>query len=132
MEYLFCGALFLLFLLFFFLIPRIRFARNPEEVKEILEAETKRYRIRSYSELTKFTELENIETKEILGRSGKKYQLEVEGLWDSGGKGGNLRVMISISGGGIPHMTPLSGGFIITPKGEFVGEGEEKKKKRHK
>jgi hypothetical protein len=60
-------------------------------------------------------------TNMAIGPDGEKYQTEVQCLWDSK-KGGDIRVMVSVDGGGVSAFRPLSGSFIIRPDGSFVGE----------
>ena len=61
---------------------------------------------------------------EVLGPSGTKYKIEVEAVWDSGTKGGDLRVIGSIDDGGWRAFHPIGRDFIMAPDGKFVGEEE--------
>ena len=57
----------------------------------------------------------------LTGEDGKQYQMEVQAFWD-GKRDGDLRVMVSIDDGGLRAFFPLSGDFIVSPDGSFVGE----------
>ena len=48
-----------------------------------------------------------VETKEAVGEDGKKYQLEIQVLWDSK-KGGDLRVIVAADDGGWRAFKPLT------------------------
>lgn len=50
------------------------------------------------------------------------YQVETEVTWDSPKKQDDLRVTVSVHGGGLGAVRPLFGSFIIAPDGSFVGE----------
>lgn len=60
-------------------------------------------------------------TREVRGRDGKAYQVEIQTFWD-GGKDGNVRVMVAVSDGGFRDFKPWCRAFIIAPDGSFVGE----------
>jgi len=94
---------------------------NKIEADEILSEQINKLRKLSYLELSRFTDVKNIETPEITGKSETKYQLEIQAIWDDKPKG-NLRVMVSIDDGGWRAFAPLTDDFIITPNGYFVGE----------
>lgn len=129
MSNIICGLVcvtFVIILILSFIYPRIKFAKYPHEVKKILRNEINKYRKKSYSELVKLTKDENIVVKEVIGESGCKYQIEIQAFWDSK-KGKDLRVLFAIDGGGIPATMPLSGSFIISPEGKFIGEGKKKR-----
>ena len=50
--------------------------------------------------------------------------METQIFWDEPKKkGGNLRVTVSVDGGGVSAAKPLLSAFIIAPNGSFVGEG---------
>jgi hypothetical protein len=57
----------------------------------------------------------------LTGEDGKQYQMEVQAHWDRK-KDGDLRVMVSIDDGGLRAFFPVSGDFIVSPDGSFVGE----------
>jgi hypothetical protein len=60
----------------------------------------------------------------VIGPDGREYQVETHVSWDEPSKkGGNLRVMVSVDGGGAGALKPLLGSFIIGSDGSFVGEG---------
>ncbi len=91
------------------------------EAKEILLEQINKFRNLSYLELCRFVSVKNIETPEIIGKSGTKYQLEIQAVWDDKPRR-NLRVMVSIDAGGWRAFVPLTEDFIIAPDGSFVGE----------
>jgi hypothetical protein len=69
--------------------------------------------------LTRF--LNSSELTEVTGASGRTYQVEVQGFWDSG-EPGDLRVRAAVDDGGIRAFSPRVRDFIIAPDGKFVGE----------
>jgi len=92
---------------------------NRDEAKAILSRELVAYRMRPYGELLYL--LETQDTKEIIGASGKTYQLEFQAVLDDP-KTKDLRVMGAIDDGGFRVFFPLTDGFIVTTEGKFVGE----------
>jgi hypothetical protein len=90
-----------------------------QEAKSLIVQEIAKYRQISYKDLLHFRE--EVDTYEVSSLSAEVYQIEVQAFWDSG-KPGNLRVMVSIDGGGIPAWRPLTNGFILSPDGKFIGE----------
>jgi hypothetical protein len=70
---------------------------DEEEAKRILDPHIRRLRKLPYSELVRY--VKDIEAFEVTGESGTIYNLELQALWDSGKKAGNLRVMACIDDG---------------------------------
>ena len=91
------------------------------EANEILARYIEDLRMLSYAELCKYLNLVDIDTPEVIGKSGVKYQLEIHAFWDNK-PNVNLRVMVSIDDGGWRSYKPLTSDFIIDPDGTFVGE----------
>ena len=60
------------------------------------------------------------EHKEFVANDGQRYQLETEVFWDSK-KGGDIRVMVCVDGGGVSAFLPVSDDFIMAPDGSLVG-----------
>jgi hypothetical protein len=94
---------------------------NTSEANEILSEQIKVLRQQSYSQLMGYKDTKNIKCLEIIGKSGVKYQIEIESFWDDK-PGKNLRVRVCIDDGGLRVLMPLSEDFIISPSGSFVGE----------
>lgn len=92
---------------------------NRDEAKAILSRELAAYRKCRYSELLYL--LKSQDTKEVIGVSGKKYQLEFQAVLDDS-KSEDLRVMGAIDDLGFRVFVPLTEDFIITTEGKFVGE----------
>lgn len=92
---------------------------NRDEAKAILSRELMAYRKRPYGELLYL--LESQDTKEVIGASGKTYQLEFQAVLDDP-KNKDLRVMGAIDDCGLRAFFPLTEDFIITTEGKFVGE----------
>ena len=90
-----------------------------QEARSLLTQELAKYRQISYEDLLRLRE--EVDTYEVSGLSADVYQIEVQAVWDSG-KPGNLRVMVSIDGGGIPAWRPLTNDFILSFDGKFIGE----------
>lgn len=87
---------------------------NTAEAKAILDGELAKLRVKPYSELVPL--IKEVQTLEITGLSGARYQLEFEARWDDPGKpNGVLRVLGSIDDGGIRAYFPLSDSFLIVP-----------------
>ncbi len=92
---------------------------NKKEAKELLSKEIKTLKNKKYTELVKI--VDEVETKELLGKSDQKYQIEIQVFWDDA-KEGNLRVTVSIDDRGWRSFVPLTDDFIIGPDGTFIGE----------
>ena len=87
---------------------------NKAEAKEILDAELSKLRARPYSELVSF--IDEVQTLEVTGASGSRYQLEFEAMWDDPSKPNDvLRVFGSIDDGRVRALFPLSDSFLIAP-----------------
>ena len=94
---------------------------NKIEAKAILVEEISKLRKLSYTDLSK--RIDKNETFEIVGKSGVKYQLEIQYMWDSQNKpNNNLRVWVNIDDGGWRAFIPMTECFIISPEGKFIGE----------
>lgn len=93
---------------------------DKHEAREILASELASLRRTPYEELVHRL-LDRVETREAVGASGTRYQLEVQGLWDSRPRE-VLRVLASVDDGGVSAFVPLTDGFLIAPDGSFVGE----------
>jgi len=84
-----------------------------KSILDVLRGET-------YQELQRFT-LEDPDHREVVGRSGTRYQIEVASFWDDR-PNGNLRVIVAVDDFGWRAFKPLSWSFIMTSEGGFVGE----------
>lgn len=89
------------------------------EAKQVLSRELEKYRGRSFDELVE--SIGDAIAYEAQGASGAMYQLEITVLWDSR-PGGDVRVIASVDDGGWGAFVPLSGDFIMSPDGNFIGE----------
>ena len=65
--------------------------------------------------------LDHHQDRQVIGRSGTVYQIEIDAFWDDG-KPGNLRVSVGIDDGGWRAFVPMTAGFIMAADGSFVGE----------
>jgi hypothetical protein len=92
---------------------------NREIARALIGEELAKLRKLSYAELLKL--VNNPTTIELPGSDGKNYQIERQAFWDTH-KGGNIRVMVSADDGGWSAIVPLTGDFIISPDGGFIGE----------
>jgi hypothetical protein len=92
---------------------------NREIASALIDEELGRLRKCSYAELHKL--MDKPSTIDVQEPDGKRYQVERQAFWDSN-KGGNIRVMVSADDGGWSAFKPLSGAFIISPDGSFIGE----------
>jgi hypothetical protein len=86
-----------------------------KEAAEIAEERLAELRSMPYEELEAFIEPIH---KEVVGRSGDAYQLEIKAVWDDK-QGGDLRVFVLIDDGGLRSFFPLSREFLISPRGEI-------------
>ena len=85
----------------------------------LIDDQLRKLRQLTYSELVNL--IGKIETKCIAGEDGRSYQLEIQAFWD-GRKGGDVRVIVAADDGGWRAFKPLTGDFIMSPDGSFVGE----------
>jgi hypothetical protein len=93
---------------------------DKEEAGQIAKSMLDELRRETYQELQRFT-LERPDVREVVGPSGKRYQVEVASLWDDR-PNGNLRVIVAIDDFGWRAIMPLSWDFTMSPDGSFVGE----------
>lgn len=89
------------------------------EAQPVLDQWLAKLRAVPYQELA--TRVDTVTTDEIARDRERSWQVEVEVLWDDK-PDGNIRVMVSIDDGGLRDFVPLTGQFIKSPSGEFVGE----------
>ena len=54
-------------------------------------------------------------------RSSRRYNLEIEAVWDSKPRD-NLRVWVMVDDGGASATRRLTSDFIVAPDGSFIGE----------
>jgi len=92
---------------------------NRDIARALIDEELKKLRKLSYTELLKA--LNRASTTTVKGRDGETYQVEWQAFWD-GKKRGNIRVLVCVDDGGLSAFKPLSGAFIISPDGSFIGE----------
>lgn len=92
---------------------------NKIEAKEILAEQISKLRKLSYADLSK--RIDKVETFEVVGKSGVKYQLEIQFMWDAK-PNNNLRVWVNIDDCGLRAFFPMTECFIISPEGKFIGE----------
>ena len=89
------------------------------EARALLKSEIAAWRTKSYRELS--TLVGESRHVDRAGRSGARYQLEVEVMWDHR-PDRDIRVIGSIDDGGWRAFAPLTESFILSKTGEFVGE----------
>ncbi len=93
------------------------------EPRALLASELQMYRTRSYNELR-----ERIGSQDdfvVAAPSGRNYQIEVDFFWDDR-PNGNIRVMAMIDDGGFwSAVLPGADSFILSPAGQFIGEGAD-------
>ena len=81
------------------------------EGTSILADRLARYRTRSHEELT---ELLLAPVAEIMGSSGKRYQMIVQASW-TGSPGGDLRVVAGVDDKGWQLFDPVTDSFVSQP-----------------
>jgi hypothetical protein len=90
------------------------------EARRILAAKLDELRRLSYHQLVDRL-LDREETSEVTGTSAVRYQLELQGFWDSQ-PDGVLRVLGCVDDGGFRAFVPLTDSFLVAPDGSFIGE----------
>ena len=104
------------------------FEVNKLEAREILIAELKKFRSRSYKELTEL--IGQTWIKQVTGQSQSEYQVEIEVHWDSQ-ENGDLRVYGAIDDGNMKStIWPLGDDFIMTCDGKVIDKKVKSQKKR--
>jgi hypothetical protein len=97
-------------------VPR---AKSRRIAGEIIADRLKALRRLSYADLLRRRTETSCDT--VIGLDGWEYQVETQVFWDEPKKkGGNLRVMVSVDGGGVSAFKPLLGAFVIAPDGSFI------------
>ncbi len=91
---------------------------NKSEAQAILEDGLAKYSVPSYAQLK--ASIDVVNTGEVTGPSGTRYQQEYQAFWEDIA-GGNVRVMASIDDGGMRSFFPIIDGFIKS-HGGFVSE----------
>jgi hypothetical protein len=87
----------------------------------IIEDRLKELRKSSYGALVKL--MGQVSCDEV-NRPDGEYQVETEARWDSE-RGGNIRVIVAVDGPGTSAFRPLTGSFIMSADGSFVGENSK-------
>lgn len=86
---------------------------------EIAEQHIARLSTRSFEMLQLL--VDEPERHEAQGTAGRIWQVDIEAFWELT-PGGNLRVIVSVDGGGISAWVPVTRAFVISPSGAFVDE----------
>ncbi len=84
------------------------------EAKQLLSEVLATEGVKPYSELKELVALEHVETFEIVGRSGTKYQVEIQYFWDDRPEG-TIRIMASIDDGGLRAFVPITDSELVSP-----------------
>jgi hypothetical protein len=92
---------------------------NKVEARAVATEVASRYRTHARDDLLRL--LDEQDTFELVAPSGKRYQAEIEAVWDDS-KGNNLRVVIEVDDGAFSAFSPLTECFIVAPDGSFVDE----------
>ena len=93
-----------------------------EIARAIIENRLKELRRFSYGALVKL--VGQVSCDQLNGTDGGEYQVETETRWDSKA-GGDIRVIVAVDGPGVSTFRPLTGTFIMSADGSFVGENSE-------
>ena len=93
-----------------------------EIARAIIEDRLKELRRFSYGALVKL--MGQVSCDPLTGTDGGEYQVETETRWDSKA-GGDIRVIVAVDGPGTSTFKPLTGSFIMSADGSFVGENSE-------
>jgi hypothetical protein len=87
------------------------------EAQSILTKELTEFAARTYNEIV--TLIKRPEVKNVIGKSGANYQIDVNVFWDSK-PDGNLRIMASIDDGGWRAFVPVTDSLIMKPDGTLL------------
>ncbi|MEA2445587.1 MAG: hypothetical protein QOJ12_2879 [Thermoleophilales bacterium] len=90
------------------------------EASKVAEARLRQLRGLTYSRLAAEW-LDRPRSEYATAPSGRRYQLEIEAVWDDR-PNANLRVWVLVDDGGSSATRPLHRDFIVAPDGSFVGE----------
>jgi len=93
-----------------------------EIARAIVEDRLKELRRFSYGALVKL--VGQVSCDQLNGTDGGEYQVETETRWDSKA-GGDIMVIVAVDGPGVSTFRPLTGTFIMSADGSFVGENSE-------
>jgi hypothetical protein len=91
------------------------------EARKLMSDKLAELRNMRYEELHAWAESRRVGVEDVVGRSGRKYHLEIQSMWD-GRKGEDVRVIVAVDDGGWRSFMPLSDDFIMAPDGSFVDE----------
>jgi hypothetical protein len=89
-----------------------------EVARGIIEERLRILRQISYTDLLKRRGETHYEC--IPGARGREYRVETSVIWDRPKKKDNLRVMVSVAGGGVGTWRPMGDDFIRAPDGSFI------------
>jgi hypothetical protein len=95
-------------------------AMDITEASQVAEARLGQLRALDYPQLVAEW-LDQPRSEHATAASGRRYQLEIEAVWDNR-PNGNLRVWVLVDDGGPSAKRPLQRDFIIAPDGSFLGE----------
>jgi hypothetical protein len=84
-----------------------------EIARSLLEQKVSELQALSYPQLLPM--LDQSTTVFETGSDGKWYQIEAQVFWDDR-KDSNLRVLVTVDGGGVSAVKPLCSDFIATPE----------------
>ena len=90
--------------------------------RAIIDDRLKELRKFSYGALVKL--VGQVSCERVNGPDGEEYQVETETRWDSKW-GGDVRVVVAVDGPGASSFRPLTGTFIMSADGSFVGENSK-------
>jgi hypothetical protein len=92
---------------------------DPDEARRVLASALETARRRGYAALRRMAEGGEVETREVAGASGARYQLELSVVWENR-EPGDLRLFGSIDDGGWRAFFPLTDSVVIAPDGPVV------------
>lgn len=92
---------------------------DADKAKTVLADHLVIYRTKPYEELKAM--VDQVQAYDVASPDGLAYQIEVQVRWDDK-PDGNIRVTGAIDDGGWRAFLPITGDFIVTPDGTFLGE----------
>lgn len=89
------------------------------EARQIIESELEKYRKKDYGDLQYLLERQDV--YEIIGKTGIKYNIEIQAFYDD--RKGSIRVCGAIDdGSGFTSFIPMTSDFIMSTESKFIGE----------
>lgn len=83
------------------------------EARGILAAQIDRLKTLPYGELTRYTDPELVESFEVVGESGTRFEVEIGACWEDEAQH-NLRVIVEVDDFGEDKLLPVTETFVVS------------------